>query len=57
MLGFNSAESNKLTDERNESSSCNASGLQNILYTERNSGYYADGNPATSDYDKLFVND
>ncbi len=46
MLGFNSAESNKLTDESATAVLAMRQACKNILYTVANSGYYADGNPA-----------
>ena len=57
MLGFNSAESNKLTDESATAVLAMRQACKNILYTVANSGYYADGNPATgmTNMTKLFV--
>ena len=57
MLGFNSAESNKLTDESATAVLAMRQACKNILYTVANSGYYADGNPAAgmSNMTKLFV--
>ena len=57
MLGFNSAESNKLTDESATAVLAMRQASKNILYTVANSGYYADGNPAAgmSNMTKLFV--
>ena len=57
MLGFNSAESNKLTDESATAVLAMRQACKNILYTVANSGYYADGNPASgmTNMTKLFV--
>ena len=57
MLGFNSAESNKLTDKSATAVLAMRQASKNILYTVANSGYYADGNPAAgmSKMTKLFV--
>ena len=57
MLGFNSAESNKLTDKSATTVLAMRQASKNILYTVANSGYYADGNPASgmSKMTKLFV--
>ena len=57
MLGFNSAESNKLTDKSATAVLAMRQACKNILYTVANSGYYADGNPAAgmSNMTKLFV--
>ena len=57
MLGFNSAESNKLTDESATAVLAMRQACKNILYTVANSGYYSDGNPATgmTNMTKLFV--
>ena len=57
MLGFNSAESNKLTDKSATAVLAMRQACKNILYTVANSGYYADGNPATgmTNMTKLFV--
>ena len=57
MLGFNSAESNRLTDESATAVLAMRQASKNILYTVANSGYYADGNPAAgmSNMTKLFV--
>ena len=57
MLGLNSAESNKLTDESATAVLAMRQACKNILYTVANSGYYADGNPATgmTNMTKLFV--
>lgn len=57
MLGFNSAESNKLTDESATAVLAMRQACKNILYTVADSGYYADGNPASgmTNMTKLFV--
>ena len=57
MLGFNSAESNKLTDKSATAVIAMRRACKNILYTVANSGYYADGNPSAgmSNMTKLFV--
>ena len=52
MLGFNSAESNKLTDESATAVLAMRQACKNILYTVANSGYPASG---MTNMTKLFV--
>lgn len=58
MLGFNSADSNVLSDESATAVQAMRQACKNILYTIGNSGYYADGEDPTgglAKMDKIFI--
>lgn len=57
MLGFNSAESNVLSDQSATAIKAMRQACKNILYTVANSGYYADGNPTVgmTNMTKIFL--
>lgn len=57
MLGFNSTESNVLSDRSATAILAMRQASKNIMYTIVNSGYYADGDPTgkLTNMDKIFI--